>query len=242
MIDVQSMSFADFGEQFTRIDADRSLVLHGFLAKVGETPTYDVWESARKEWGQGYKRVKPAATDDAVNTAWSRFVGGLRNYAAENGFTCTVPEKPKAATPEAVKKAESRKNPFDGLTLDDARKHQADIVAKVSEAQKAGTVPPAEVLTDMAKVTEVVVKLEREAGKARIKASKEKLAPRIDALKKRLSQADERFITLVELVADATDMRNNDQVRAAAWAALAKAAPETKPADKPADKPARKAA
>ena len=67
-IDVKSMTFADIGESFTRIDADRTLILHGFLSKVGETPTYDAWESARKEWGQGYKRVKPAATDDAVNT------------------------------------------------------------------------------------------------------------------------------------------------------------------------------
>lgn len=238
MIDVKSMTFADIGESFTRIDADRTLILHGFLSKVGETPSFDSWESARKEWGTGYKRIKTAANDDAVNTAWSRFVGSLRNYAAENGFTCTVPEKPKSTNPEAVKKAESRVNPFVAMGLADARKAQAEIMTRVSEAQKAGAVPPAQALEDMARVSEAVVKLEKEAGKERLKVVKEKLAPRIDALKKRLNQADERFVTLVELIADATDMRNNEQVRANAWAAIAQAMPAPKAESKSASRKA----
>lgn len=225
MIDIKSMTFADIGENFTRIDADRALLLHGFLAKVGETPSFESWETARKDWGTGYKRIKSAATDDAVNTAWSRFVAGLRTYAAENGFSVAVPEKPKATTSEAQRKAEERKNPFASLTLDDARTKQKEILSQVAESQKAGQVPAESVLKSMAQVTETVVKLEKEAGKERLKVAKEKMAPRIDSLKKRINQADERFIALVEALADATDMRNPENVRAAAWDVLRHAMP-----------------
>lgn len=227
MIDVKSMSFADIGESFTRIDADRTLLVHGFLGMVGESPTFESWESARVEWIAGYRRIKPAATDDACNTAWSRFVGALRQYAGEAGFECTIPTKPKSTNPESVKKAESRANPFEGQTLDQVREAQKAIVAKVSEAQKEGKIPEQQILTDMAKATEQVVKLEREEGKLRVKANKEKLAPRVDALKKRIAQCDERFIALVEALADATDLRNPESVRLASWDVLKKAMPST---------------
>lgn len=230
MIDVKTMTFADIGEAFTKIDADRSLVLHQFLSKIGDEPTFESWESARIEWGTGYKRVKTAATEDAVNTAWSRFVTGLRAYAAENGYTCTVPEKPKSTNPEAQKKAEQRKNPFDGLSLDDARAKQKEITGKVAESQKAGQIPDAQTLTDMAKITETVVKLEREAGKLRVKAAQEKLAPRIDKIRKYLKGADERMVALIETLIDANDMRNPESVRGAAWDVIRKAMPDTKPA------------
>lgn len=235
MIDVKSMSFADIGESYTNIDADRSLVLHGFLSKIGETPSFDSWEAARKEWGTGYKRVKTAANDDAVNTAWSRFVGGLRNYAAENGFTCTVPDKPKSTNPEAVKKAASRANPLQGKTLDEVRK------AKAEAAEAVKTAPTREAVDSLARAIEAEGKLVKAEAEARAKAAKAAIQPRIDAMMKILRAADGRTLTLFEALHDATRGDSTAEAKAAAWSVILACAPGAAKADKAA-KAERKAA
>lgn len=202
------------GEGFARADADRSLSLHLFIGAVGEKPTFEQWESARKAAIAGYRKVKPQATDDAANVWWSRFVAAARTYAGEAGFDFALPTKPKSASPEAIKKAEARANPLQGKTLDEVRK----IKAEAAEALKAA--PTQESIKAMSQAIEAEAKLVKAEAEARAKAAKTQLQPRIDALRKWISGADMRTITVAEALRDAMDQTAKPEAREAAWDVL----------------------
>ena len=87
------------------------MAISKFLTIVGDAPTYEEWESFRLGFGAVYRARRPKAGDDAVNTAWSRFVADVKAYATEMNLIQEFPVKPKAASPEAVRKQTARALP-----------------------------------------------------------------------------------------------------------------------------------
>ncbi len=95
---------------YARIDADRDACLRAFLVMATDAPTFEVWEKFRAEFGAAM-RARKATTDDAVNTAWSRFVGAAQLYAAQNDYDLILPKKPASTSKAATEKAAQRAKP-----------------------------------------------------------------------------------------------------------------------------------
>ena len=101
---------AHFDGYLTALEG-REKALRGFLSIVGDAPTYELWESFRLGFGAVYRAKRPKAKDDAVNTAWGRFVADVKTYVTEMNLLQEIPTKPKAASPEAVRKQTARTVP-----------------------------------------------------------------------------------------------------------------------------------
>jgi hypothetical protein len=100
--------FSALASAFVSIDADRSLILHEALSLFGDAPTYDAYMAARVCIVAGYKAKKPSANDAACDTFFSRFMGAVKAYAAENEYAISLPSKPKADTAAATAKQAQR--------------------------------------------------------------------------------------------------------------------------------------
>ena len=100
-------SFVKFG----KLTEDRAQVIRAIIAMLGDPVTYETYEAARKAFGEVRREANPQTTDAAVNVAWGAFRTACSEYAAANGFDFVWPEKPKATTKEAEKKAAQRAMP-----------------------------------------------------------------------------------------------------------------------------------
>lgn len=100
-------SFVSFG----KIEADRAAVIRAIIANLGDPVTYETYEAARKLFGEVRREANPKVSDAAVNVAWGTFRTACEAFATAEGFDFAWPEKPKATTPEAVKKAAQRAVP-----------------------------------------------------------------------------------------------------------------------------------
>jgi hypothetical protein len=109
MSTVNKRSFGQLAGAFVAIDADRSLILHEALSLFGDAPTYDAYMAARAEIIAGYILKRPAATTEAQNTFFSRFMAAIKSYASENEYAIELPKKPASTSEAATKKAEQRK-------------------------------------------------------------------------------------------------------------------------------------
>lgn len=100
-------SFVSFG----KIEADRAVIVRAIITQLGDPVTYETYEAARKLFGEVKREANPKVSDAAVNMAWMSFRVTCENYAAAEGFDFAWPEKPKATTKEAEKKAAQRAVP-----------------------------------------------------------------------------------------------------------------------------------
>jgi len=89
----------------------REKALHGFLSIVGDNPTYELWNGFRLGFCAVYRAKRPRAGDAAINVAWSRFVSDVKAYVEEQNLLQSFPAKPKASSPEAVRKQTARALP-----------------------------------------------------------------------------------------------------------------------------------
>lgn len=139
------MTATELFNAYARIDADRDVLLHSFIAMAGDAPTFDAWEAFRKTFGDAMRARTPGASMNTVDKSWCRFVDAARNYAEQNEYTFAVPAKPKSASEAATKKAAQRAKPeavdkaqsvteLEAIALPDnpveAAKLQAQIAAK----------------------------------------------------------------------------------------------------------------
>lgn len=166
---VVTESVAAIRQWFTA-DLDSGLALHKFMRALGDAPTFETWETVRKTAISDVYRAKyPKANDDAANVWWNRLLKKVRDYVNENGFDFTIPSKPKATTPEAVKKAEARAkantNPFADKTDAEVKAAQAEVAEKI----KAGGMTPDE----MAEACAIHAKARKELDKREAAAKKE---------------------------------------------------------------------
>lgn len=97
-------SFVSFG----KLTEDRAAVIHTIIGLLGDPVTYETYEAARKAFGEVKREKTPNVTDAAVNVAWGAFRSACTDYAAAAGFDFVWPEKPKAGTAAAQKKAAQR--------------------------------------------------------------------------------------------------------------------------------------
>lgn len=111
MATTNTRSFMQLAQAFTRIDADRSMVLHEAVALFGDAPTYEAYNAARVNIINGYKAERPLATDNACNVFFSRFMDAVREYAAQNEYALAIPKKPASESDTAKAKAAQRAMP-----------------------------------------------------------------------------------------------------------------------------------
>lgn len=217
------------GRDFSKADTDRAFALHNFMRAVGDEPTFENWESARRALIAGYRETKPAANDDACNTWFSRYLKALTAYVNENGFDMKIPTKPKATSAEAEKKAAQRANPYADKAPEVI---QAAIVELTGKADK-------ESIKLALKAAEALEKVQKAEAKAAEKAEADTLKPRRDTIGKAIKTAPAHVLALVEYVLDMSAENASEASKARAWAALQAVAP--KPA-KPETVKVRKAA
>ena len=207
------------GRDFCKADTDRAFALHNFMRVIGDAPTYDAWMTARAALVAGYRETKPNANDDAANTWFSRYVGALRAYVNEQGYSMSFPEKPKATTPEAEKKAAQRANPFDGKTRDDIQATIATLTGSDMDTAKAKV-----------KALEALDKLNKAEVKAREQAEADKLKPRREVVQAVVKKAPAHVLALMEAIIDMTADNASDESKIRAWAILEAIAPKVKQA------------
>lgn len=225
--DVELGLMADAAEAFVRMTDEASLALHRFMRAVGDAPTFDQWESARKAAVAGYRRKYPAATNDAGYQFWSRFVANLRQYAGEHGFEFSVPEKPKAATPEATKKAAQRAAEKKAVEAFGSSAEALKVAADVTAAMAAGTATT----DDIAKAVvaqKAAVALAESEKKAAAKAAESMLKERRKVLKVAIDAAPAHVLSALELAAVIAGEGSTEDQRSAAWAAFESTAPRVK--------------
>lgn len=88
------------GKLFAQSEVNAAESFNLFAQAVGTEPTYEVWETERLAWVNGFVEVKPAAKGDAAYKAFGRFKTRLVD-------TYAIPV-PKATSKAATKKAEER--------------------------------------------------------------------------------------------------------------------------------------
>lgn len=205
---------------FARIDSDRDATLRAICTVLGEEPTFDQWEAARLEAVAGYRTVKPNATDDAAGKFWARLVQAASKYASEEGFDFAIPSKPKAETPEAARKRESRANPFEGKKAADIRADMETIGTNIKAADPAA-IPP-ELVINYNKAAKALLKAEKAEAREAGKAAADALKPRREAISKTLKDADATTLALIE-----SALATRDPARSrSAWALILAACPQ----------------
>ena len=219
------------GRDFSKADTDRAFALHNFMRAIGDAPTFVQWESARKALISGYRETKPAANDAACDTWFSRYIKALKAYIDENGFEMKIPSKPKAESPEAVKKAAQRANPY-------ADKPKAEIEAAIATL----TGDDVESAKLKLKAAEALQKVQKAEAAAAEKAAADTLKPRREALQKAIKAAPAHVLVLFEAVADMTAENASAEAVARAWAVLEAVAPKAKAPKAPKAPKTRRAA
>lgn len=179
-------------EALGRIDADRGVVLHQFMVLIGDAPTYDVFEDTRARFVAWYGTKHPNANDGARNVAWSRFQASVQLYADESGYSFQWPAKPKATSPEAVKKAESRKVPE--AVAQSETVAQLDAIAKPSDKIEAAKLEAAIAAKKLALIKAETKSVEQSANAA--------LKARRDALIAVIRKADAVQLAELEAMAE----------------------------------------
>ena len=207
-------------ENFARLEGSRDAILREVCRVIGSAPTYEQWEACRAAMIEGYRATKPQATDEACRKFFSRLIGAARLYANDEGFDFPVePTKPKAETPDAVRKQASRANPFEGMKAADIRADMETIGTNIKAADPAAI--PSELVINYNKAAKALLKAEKAEAKAAGKAAADALKPRRDAIAKIIKDADATTLALVE-----SALATTDEKRArSAWALLLAACP-----------------
>jgi len=107
-----SIGIAPIVKQYLAIEEDRQKIFTEFHRLVGASPTYVGWMAIRRDWIAARAELRPSALKEAHEKAWERFVSQARAFAAESGFECEIPTKPKSDSAAAKTMRAKRDNPF----------------------------------------------------------------------------------------------------------------------------------
>ena len=162
---------------FSKLSADRGVVIRSILAMLGEPCTYETYEEARKAFGEVRIAANPKASNNSIDLAWSQFKNAAVEYATDEGFEFAWPAKPKATSDDAVKKAAQRAVPEAVASAQTVT--QLDAIAKPTDAIEAAKLDAAIATKKLA-----LVKAESKAGeKKREDALKDRRAALIAKIK-----------------------------------------------------------
>lgn len=165
-------SFVSFG----KIEADRAQVIRAIIAQLGDPVTYETYEAARKLFGEVKREKNPNVTDAAVNVAWGAFRMACETYAKAEGFDFVWPEKPKATTKEAEKKAAQRAIPAEVEKAQSAA--ELDAIAKPADKIEAAKLE-AQIATKKLALAKAETKQAEKTQAEAIKARKAAIIERI---------------------------------------------------------------
>jgi hypothetical protein len=185
-------TFSQLAQSFVKIDADRDAVMHESIVLFGDAPSYEAYMAARTEIIAGYLLAKPAASQDARDKFFSRFIAAVKSYAVENDYVTTWPEKPKAETPAAIKKAAER-------ALPEALKNAKTVADLQAVPLPDDALEAAKLQKAIAETALRMVKLETDAA---TKAAKEATKARRDALVKYVKECDALALAELEAMRD----------------------------------------
>lgn len=190
----------DAGRLFAQSEVNASESFELFAEAIGINPTYQVWETERLSWINGYTEVKPKAKGDAAYKAFGRFKTRLVD-------TYGVPI-PKATSKAATKKAEERAS-----KLADMLKHYEDtstdqlhqLISQAYERQAKNPLGSDAILKSLKTVLKARTKDTEAESKAELKAKRDEVIKavrecsditRLDLVVEMLSQDNEvSFVT-----------------------------------------------
>lgn len=169
------------GAMFARSEIDAAESLEVFARAVGENPTYEVWQTERINFVNGYVSIKPQAKGDAADKAFQRF----KDRVVER-FAIVVP---KSTSEAAIKKAAERKAADDKLLAEFQDVPPTLLRAQLEAAyQSLAKNPTSKVAKAQVKKVEKAFRLKtRESDKA----EREELKGIKDALREAIKACDD---------------------------------------------------
>lgn len=204
-----SAGIAPLVKQYLAIEEDRQKIFTEFHRLIGSSPTYVGWMAVRRDWIAARTELRPSALKEAHEKAWERFVSQARAFAAESGYDCEIPTKPKSENAAAQSMREKRASPFkDCKTAESVDSALAELEGKVSALEFA----KAQVAALQAKE-----RIKKSAVKADEKARKD------DPIRKSIiavvmAMDDKKIQTLNKSINLFLDLAESEYVRA--WSAL----------------------
>jgi hypothetical protein len=127
-----SVGIAPIVKQYLAIEEDRQKIFTEFHRLIGATPAYVGWMAIRRDWIAARAELRPSALKEAHEKAWERFVSQARAFAAESGFECEIPSKPKSDSSAAQSMRQKRASPFkDCKTLGEVDSTLKNLESKV---------------------------------------------------------------------------------------------------------------
>jgi hypothetical protein len=120
---------------FSKLSADRGVVIRSILSMLGEPCSYETYEEARKAFAEVRTAANPKASNNSIDLAWGQFKNAAVEYAENEGFEFAWPAKPKATSADAVKKQAQRAVPESVASAQTVT--QLEAIAKPADAIEA---------------------------------------------------------------------------------------------------------
>ena len=164
------------GRLFAQSEINAGRALEIFARAVGDTPTYEVWESERLAWVNGYTEEKPKAKGDAAYQAFKRFKDRLVDaYAIE---------VPKAQSAAAEKKRAERE--AKQATLMQRYEAQSDdelhtLISRAYERQAKNPLANDAIIKELKAVLTARTKGNEAEAKAELKAKRDEVIKAVRA-------------------------------------------------------------
>ena len=152
----------------SEINATESLAI--FARAVGDKPTYEVWESERLSWINGYTEEKPKAKGDAAYQAFKRFKERLVDaYAIE------IPKAQSAAAEK--KRAERETKQAEVLKRYEAQSDDElhTLIARAYERQAKNPLGSDSIIKELKTVLKARTKDHAAEAKAELKAKRDEV-------------------------------------------------------------------
>jgi len=204
-----SVGVAPIVKQYLAIEEDRQKIFTEFHRLIGATPTYVGWMAIRRDWIAARAELRPSALKEAHEKAWERFVSQTRAFAAESGFECEIPSKPKSDSVAAQTMRKKRASPFTDC------KTSGEVDSALAELE--GKVPALEFAKAQVTALQTKDKIVKYATKASEKARRD------DPLRKSIiaiitAMDDKKIQTLNKTINLFLDLAESEYKRA--WSAL----------------------
>lgn len=204
-----SVGVAPIVKQYLAIEEDRQSIFTDFHRLIGSSPTYVGWMAIRRDWIVARAELRPNALKEAHEKAWERFVSQARAFAAESGFECEIPNKPRSDNASAQTMRKKRASPFTDCTTPEA--------VDSALAELEGKVPALEFAKAQVMAIQAKEKIKKSATKA------DESVRRNDPIRKSIvavimAMDDEKIQTLNKTISLFLDLPESEYTHA--WSTL----------------------
>ena len=158
------------GKLFAQSEIHAGQALELFAQAIGTEPTYQVWETERLSWVNGYVEEKPKAKGDSAYQAFGRFKNRLIDaYGIEVPKATSAAAEKKRAEREAKQAAIMQR--YDGKSDDELH----TLISQAYERQAKNPLGSDAILKELKTVLKVRTKDNQAEVKAELKAKRDEV-------------------------------------------------------------------